>query len=61
MDEEAQILQMNQIIDAGIPVDVEHYKHIRDERIQNLRKFYERKLKRLEYLENGATTLGRDE
>lgn len=58
MDEETQILQMNQIIDAGIPVDVEHYKHIRDTRIQNLRKFYEKKLEILDKLSDGATTIG---
>jgi len=57
MEEEAQILQMNQMIAAGIPVDVEHYKHIRDERIQKLRKFYEKKLELLDKLENGATSI----
>lgn len=61
MEEELQILQMNQIIAAGIPADVEHYKHIRDGRIESLRKFYEKKLEVLDKLADGATTLTRDD
>ena len=60
MEEETQILQMNQIIAADIPVDVEMYKHIRDARIAGLRKLYERKLAVLDKLANGATTIGDD-
>lgn len=57
MDEEAQILQMNQIIAAGIPVDVKAYTKIRDARIYNLERFYMRKLAVLDELKTGATTI----
>ena len=57
MDEEAQILQMNQIIAAGIPVDVEAYTKIRDNRIYNLERFYIRKLAVLEELKTRATKI----
>ena len=57
MDEEAQILQMNQIIAAGIPVNVEAYTKIRDARIYNLKRFYMRKLAMLEELKTGSTTI----
>ena len=56
MDEEAQILQMNQLIAAGY-CNSEKYKELRNQRIENLRSFYLKRLNNLDKLKNGAIVL----